>query len=193
MENKIIKLDFEDMTNEELMEIQEKVTEVRLRKIENNIGNLEDNNKKLNKKIEILQAENDGLQDRIIGIEDNIFKLEHDKGKKKEWTKTIQSLAFKYNGNKNSLEYELFHRAIINNCYSHIYNIYQINTYGDIKLDEYDEAMTAMYKWFTNNQNIKRTRRNKLKKLRDDIDKGINTEKEEKLFNKFMELTGGII
>ena len=152
-------------------------------KMNNNIALIQENIEQKNKEIE-------SLNDDINKLKERTLILATDNGKKKEWTKTIQSLAYTYNGGRNTLEYELFHRTIINDCYAHIYNFYQINTYVDIKIDDYDEAIKLMRKWFGNKQNIKKSRNRKIRDLIQKIDKGTIKEYERELCNKYLNQQG---
>lgn len=138
-------------------------------------------------KTEIEKTNND------VGVlKERTLVLATDDGKMKELTKTMQRMAYQNNGQKNTLEYSLFHRQVVDDCYAHLYNIYQVNTYKRIKIEDFDEAIKAIVRWFKNEQNIKKSRKKKLDSLTDKQTKETITKQEEKLFNQYLNKMGGI-
>lgn len=151
--------------------------------------------KGIEKEVAILKKDKEGLKITIEEVKDNYKKLKEityvlstDDGKMKELTKLIQRLVYKQTGGRNTDEDILFHRALVNGCYKNLYNIFQINSYKRIHIDEYETALTSIKHWFKNERNITRVINKKLKeyteldskdKLSSNISKILNTYMEE--------------
>lgn len=127
--------------------------------------------------------------DDIKYLKDKTCTLATDDGMQKELTKLLQALTYEANGNANTLEYALFHRHIINGCYAHIYNIYEVNSYKRINIEDYKECKKSVEKWFKNSRNIARIRNKKIKDLMAKDDNGSIKVNEKKLLDKILDKT----
>lgn len=208
MENKIIKLDFEDMTNEELIEIQERVKEVRLKKVENKIGNLEDINKKIKNALEILEIKNKELEEgnKIIQNKINILQDEiegvtktlmtHGK-EKRELQNHLHRIIYNelY---KESVRDELFHGDLTRGCKHYLCQELNASKFDLIKVENIDIAKELAYK-FLSKENIHRIMRRRTRELLNKFDKLQSTNKKLKekenrqleLLDELLEEVGG--
>lgn len=122
-------------------------------------------------------------------LKDVTYVLATDDGKMKELTRLMQSLTYKKcTKTKNSLKDKLFHKSITDTCYKHLYNQFQINSYKRIHIDDFEESLKVIKRWFGNEQNIKRTINKKLQEYRND--KHLSIEKQN-MVDKYLELTNG--
>lgn len=135
-----------------------------------------------------LQIEVEQAKEEYEKIKEVTYVLATDDGKMKELTKTIQKLTYNITGGKHTYEDMLFHRALTDGCYKHLYNVFQVNTYKRIKIDSFEIAMTTIYNWFGNKQNVKRTINKKLNEYKKTKDL---SENKSRILDLYLEKTNG--
>jgi len=123
-------------------------------------------------------------------LKDATYVLATDDGKCKTLTKLIKNMVFKkYTGTKKTLKYKLFQECITRACYGRIYAQFEINSYKRIRIEDFEEAIKVVNRFFANIQNITYTVEKKLKEYI--ADKHLSSEK-SKLVEKFLvESNGG--
>ncbi len=162
-----------------------------LDEVQTKVSVLANENKNLKSQVEDAKAELDEVKKEQIKIKEATYVLATDDGKMKELTRLVAYLTYsKYTKNSTTLKYKLFHRAIIKDCYKHLYGQYQINTYKRIKIDEFDESIKVITRWFGNEQNVKRTVSKRLKEYISD--KNLSKDK-QLLVDKFLDEVGGVV
>jgi hypothetical protein len=144
----------------------------------------------LSKDNELFKSELKDAKDTIEQIKEVTYVLATDDGKMKELTRLIQMFTYKCTGNKSSIKDQLFHKIITNACYKHIYSQYQINSYKRIKIDDFDESIKVIKRWFGNKENIKKVINKRLKEYIND--KHLPQYKQD-MVDKYLELIGGNI
>ncbi|MCD3319536.1 hypothetical protein G8V07_14250 [Clostridium botulinum D/C] len=173
MENKVINVDFESMTSEQLMEIQEKAKETRLKKADNKIGKLQDSYKKINNAIKILKEENKELKEQVkqIQIETNqVTKtlLTHGK-ERRELENHLHKII--YNElSKDSIRDKLFHGDLTRICKAEICQSLNISSFLWIEVKDVDIAKRLAYKSL-NKESIHRIMRKRTTDLLKKYDK----------------------
>ncbi|MFS1518531.1 ORF6C domain-containing protein [Bacillus sp. SCS-151] len=141
-----------------------------------------------NKFNDVEQNQNRIIQE-IKEVKDATLVLATDDGKRKAFTKLINSLCYKkYTGKKNSLKDKLFHRVIVDSCYKRVYDQFEINSYTRIKLEDYDESKKVVYRWYNNKQNIENAVFRRLEEYQGDDDL---SEEKLKMVKKFLKLSNG--
>lgn len=180
MENKIINLDYESMSNEELAQIQEKIKETRLRKMENktakledriiklqtNLGLLKDDNKDIKKKNKELELKFKNIQEETNQITKTLFT--HGK-EKRELENHLHKIIYK-ELEKNSTRDELFHGDLTRICKYELCKSLGVNSFAWIEVKDVDIAKRLAYK-ILNKEFIHRLMRNKTKDLQSKMDK----------------------
>jgi hypothetical protein len=139
---------------------------------------------------EFFKSELEDTKQTLTHLKKVTYVLATDDGKMREITKLMQSSTYKYTKGKNTLADKLFHRSIVNGAYKHLYNIYQINSYKRINIDDFNEAITSIKKWFGNKGNIKRIINNELNKYVSN--KHLSSEKQS-MIDEFLEVIEGDI
>lgn len=171
-------------------DIKDKYTNVKIE-----LEEVKNKNKSLSDSIEYIIDENNELQIEVKQTKEDYEKIKEvtyvlatDDGKMKELTKTIQKLTYNITGGKHTYEDILFHRALTDGCYKHLYNVFQVNTYKRIKIDSFEIAMTTIYNWFGNKQNVKRTINKKLNEYKKAKDL---SENKSRILDLYLEKTNG--
>lgn len=168
MENTNV-ISIENLSMEELDVLNSRILNTKVNRLSENLLGF-------GKEIEIIRIEQEDLKNKLKATSDVLeetkknykdlkeatYVLSTDDGKQKELTKLIQKLTFQVTGGKNTIKDILFHRALVNACYKQLYNVFQINTYKRIKIDEFDISLKTIQKWFYNKQNIKKVISSKL-------------------------------
>ena len=178
----------EQITKEAITQAINKTTEL-ISQYTNELEKIKTNYKILDKKQEETVNKLDNTIQEYKRLKEVTYVLATDDGKMKELTKLMQSLTYKkFTGTKNSLKDKLFHMSITDSCYRHLYGQYQVNSYKRISIDDFDESMKVIKKWFGNEQNIKRTVNKKLQEyIKDEY---LSSEK-QKMVDKYLEITNG--
>lgn len=157
----------------------------------------------LKTEISIIKTDNDLLKNDLKETKSEIFEVKQnynilkdatyvlatDDAKRKEFTRLLNSLIYsKYTGKKNSLKDKLFHQALAKTCYDRIYNQFEINSYTRVRIDDFDEAVKVVHRFFGNEQNIKKCISNRLKSYIED--KYLSKDK-KKMVDEFLKLSDG--
>jgi hypothetical protein len=157
MENKVLNIDFENMNEEQLLEIQEKAKNQRQKSLDrrvielenwriqadskinvlnNNYKNLQEDNEKLTTKVEKIKQETDKVTDSLMihGIE------------RRNLEKYIHSVIYK-ELEKDSIKDLLFHRLLTSKCKSHLSASLTVSSFNWIKVDDIVIAKTLAMKY----------------------------------------------
>lgn len=154
------------------------------------VGELKDAIALLSKDNKLFKSELEETKETLFQIKEVTYVLATDDGKMKELTRLIQLLTYKCTGGKTTLKDKLFHKIITNTCYKHLYGQYQINSYKRIKIDDFDESIKVIKRWFGNTQNAKNTIHKRLKEYVNDKD--LSVDKKD-MVSKYLEEIGGNI
>ncbi|WP_039230863.1 hypothetical protein [Clostridium haemolyticum] len=173
MENKVINVDFESMTSEQLMEIQEKAKETRLKKAENKINELKDSYKKINNAIKILKEENKELKEKVSLIQSETSQvtktlLTHGK-ERRELENHLHKIIYD-ELNKDSMRDKLFHGDLTRICKADICKSLNVGSFLWIEVKDIDIAKRLAYKSL-NKESIHRIMRKRTDDLRKKYDK----------------------
>lgn len=136
-----------------------------------------------------LNEAHEELKEENAQIKEVTFVLATDDGKRKTLTKLVNSLCYKkYTGKQKSLKDKLFHRSITQGCYSRLYDQFEVNSYTRIRIDDFEEAIKVVKRWYGNEQNIKRVVAKRLKEYQneDELKPEIKN-----MVDKFLEITNG--
>lgn len=140
-------------------------------------------------KIENIERTQQDINTELNEVKDVTYVLATDDGKRKELTKLVNRLCYtKYTDNKNTIKDKLFHRSLIKACYDRLYNQFEVNSYTRIKIDDFNEALKVVNRWFNNEQNIKKV---VSKRLQEYINDEFLPENKKLLVDKFLEMTNG--
>ena len=188
--NTLVKLEDLELSSEELEQIEIRARDMRLKKLEREQIRITDQVAKQEVTIGLLTNTVSQVCDDYKNLKEATYVLATDDGKMKELTKLMQFLTYKCTGNKLSLKDQLFHKIITNACYKHLYGQYQINSYKRIKIDDYEESIKVIKRWFGNKENAKSVINKRLKEYVND--KNLPTYKQE-MVDRYLELIGGNI
>ena len=144
----------------------------------------------LSKDNELFKSELKDAKDTIDQIKEVTYVLATDDGKMKELTRLVQALTYKCTGNKTSIKDQLFHQIITKACYKHLYGQYQINSYKRIKIDDFDESIKVIKRWFGNTQNVKSVIHKRLKEY---VNNKNLSQNKQQMVDKYLEQIGGDI
>ncbi|MCP1159409.1 ORF6C domain-containing protein [Bacillus infantis] len=146
-------------------------------------------NRELSNKVDRLEEKERKQDEDIEQIKDVTFVLNTEPGKRKSFTKLINSLCYKkYTGKKHTIKDKLFHMAIVRDCYSRVYDQFEVNSYHSIKLEDYEEAIKVVNRWYNNPDNIKRVVNKRLGEYVKD--RYLPVHKQE-MVEKFLDMTNG--
>lgn len=180
----------EDMNTEQLQQLAERARDERLKKNEQAITFLNDKTNKLESKINIIENENKEIKEDYTKLKDLTYVLATDDVKSSELKELIQKQAFKFTGNKSTIEYLLFYRKYISDIYKNLYDKFKVAKYSRIKIDDFDEAKIIVKGWFPRKFLINNIEKTYIKQIEN---KTLSKEKEI-AFNTYLEnkLNGGI-
>ncbi|APH20821.1 TPA: hypothetical protein ACXDAY_002323 [Clostridium botulinum] len=196
MENRIINLDYESMSNEELAQIQEKIKETRLKKIEKKTSGLEDRFKKLKNAFDLLKDDNNKIKEKNQQLEDNLKSIQKETNQitktlfthgkeKRELENHLHEIIYK-ELEKNSTRDELFHGDLTRICKYELCKSLGVSSFAWIEVKDVDIAKRLAYK-ILNKEFMHRLMRNKTKDLQLKMDKLQTTNKKptEREYRKF--------
>lgn len=160
------------------------------------IDDMKNKNNKMQNDIYILKKQHEESKEvsnnmiqEINEIKEKTNVLNNDRAKARELTKSVKARVFKFAGKPNSAKYILFYRYYINNCYGKLKDIFEVASYRDIKIDDFEIALKVVNNWYppTNMTN------KKLHEYINDNDKKLLPEYKVNALNQYLiEINGGI-
>lgn len=157
---------------------------------------VEDENKKFKAELKTLKASFDNInfeqeiqKEDINKIKKITYVLGSDGGKRKTLTSLINHLCYKnYTEKSQSLKDKLFHRAITKACYKRLYDQFEVSSYLSINLEDFDESLKVVRRWYGNKSNIEKAVK---KRLRQYIEDAHLPKHKQDMVDKFMNSTEG--
>lgn len=153
---------------------------VKFSKLENDVSIIKKDNE------ESKEAFRHVTQD-IEGIKEITNVLNSDRAKARELSKSVRARAFKFSGSKTSPKYELFYRYFTSRCYGHLKEIFNVESYRDIKIDDFEMALKAVSNWHPTQASINK----KLHEYIDLQDKGLLPKVRSNALDLYLEEING--
>lgn len=186
MENKIINLNYEDMSSEQLEQIQQKIKEARFKKVEKSTAKNKDAVEKLKTELKLLNDDNENNKKRIEELKkelktvtketNQITKTLITHGKEKnELERHLHKIIYKEIG-KGTTKDQLFHGDLTRLCKHSICESLNVGSFPWIEVKDIDMAKRLAYKCL-NKVAIHKLMREKTKKLQAKLDKIQSTNK----------------
>lgn len=95
-----------------------------------------------------LESSQTEVKEKVEHLEDFNFVLRNYPKEKRELSKIVKDMVKKYTGKSGSVEYVLFYRTFIKNCYKKITDALSVDSSLQIRIDDIKIAYSIAKKWY---------------------------------------------